>query len=64
MFNGIQLTVDEINAVGGYLGRKLEIVRKDDEGDPGVGLKRARELVADKVVATIGFCNTGVAARR
>lgn len=63
LFNGIQLAVDEINAVGGYLGRKLEIVRKDDEGDPDVGLKRAQELVADKVIATIGFCNTGVAAK-
>lgn len=63
LFNGIQLAVDEINAVGGYLGRKLEIVRKDDEGNPDVGLKRSQELLAEKVVATIGFCNTGVAAK-
>jgi branched-chain amino acid transport system substrate-binding protein len=63
MFNGIQQAVDEINAVGGYLGRKLEIVRKDDQGNPDVGLKMSNELVAEKVIATIGFCNTGVAAR-
>jgi len=63
LFNGIQLAVDEINAVGGYLGRKLEIVRKDDEGNPDVGLKRSQELLAEKVVVTIGFCNTGVAAK-
>ena len=63
MLNGIQQAVDEINAVGGYLGRKLEIVRKDDQGNPDVGLKLSNELVAEKVVATIGFCNTGVAAR-
>ena len=63
MLNGIQQAVDEINAVGGYLGRKLEIVRKDDQGSPDVGLKLSNELVAEKVVATIGFCNTGVAAR-
>ena len=55
--------MDEINAVGGYLGRQLQIVRKDDEGEPDVGLKRSQELVADKVTATIGFCNTGVAAK-
>ena len=63
MLNGIQQAVDEINAVGGYLGRKLEIVRKDDQASPDVGLKMSQELVAEKVVATIGFCNTGVAAK-
>jgi branched-chain amino acid transport system substrate-binding protein len=63
MYNGIQLAVDEINAVGGYLGRKLEIVRKDDQANPDVGLKASKELVAEKVSATIGFCNTGVAAK-
>ncbi|MDQ3059259.1 MAG: ABC transporter substrate-binding protein [Pseudomonadota bacterium] len=63
MLNGIQHAVDEINAAGGYLGRKIEIVRKDDQANPDVGLKRSQELVAEKVVATIGFCNTGVAAK-
>ena len=63
MRNGIQQAVDEINAVGGYLGRKLELVIKDDQGNPDVGLKASQELVADKVAATIGFCNTGVAAK-
>ena len=63
MFNGIQQAVDEINSVGGYLGRKLEIIRKDDQGNPDVGLKMSQELVAEKVTATIGFCNTGVAAK-
>lgn len=63
MLNGIQLAVDEINAVGGYLGRKLEIVRKDDQANPDVGLVMSKELVSAKVAATIGFCNTGVAAK-
>jgi branched-chain amino acid transport system substrate-binding protein len=63
MLNGIQLAVDEINAVGGYLGRQLEIVRKDDQANPDVGLKASQELVAEKVSATLGFCNTGVAAK-
>lgn len=63
MLNGIQLAVDEINAVGGYLGRKLEIVKKDDQANPDVGLKMSQELVAEKVTATLGFCNTGVAAK-
>ena len=63
MLNGILQAVDEINAVGGYLGRKIEIVRKDDQANPDIGLKMSQELVAEKVVATIGFCNTGVAAK-
>ena len=63
MKNGIQHAVDEINAVGGYLGRKLELVIKDDQGSPDVGLKMSQELVAEKVAVTIGFCNTGVAAK-
>lgn len=63
MRNGVQQAVDEINAVGGYLGRKLELVIKDDQGNPDVGLKMSQELVAQKVAVTLGFCNTGVAAK-
>lgn len=63
MLNGVQLAVDEINAVGGYLGRKIEIVRKDDQANPDVGLKMSQEMVTEKVTATLGFCNTGVAAK-
>lgn len=63
MLHGVQLAVDEINAVGGYLGRPLELVIKDDQGKPDVGLKGSQELASAGVVATIGFCNTGVAAQ-
>jgi branched-chain amino acid transport system substrate-binding protein len=63
MLNGIRMAVDEINAVGGYLGRKIEIVRKDDQANPDVGLKMSQELAAEKVTAVLGFCNTGVAAK-
>lgn len=61
---GARVAVDEINQVGGFLGRPLELVVRDDRADPDTGLKAAEELVLkEKVVATIGFCNTGVAAR-
>ena len=63
MLNGITQAVDEINAVGGYLGRKIEIVRRDDQASPDVGVKMSQELVAQKVSAAIGFCNTGVAVK-
>lgn len=63
MLNGIQLAVDEINAVGGYLGRPLQLVIKDDKGDPDEGRKVSQELMAAKVSASLGFCNTGVAMK-
>jgi branched-chain amino acid transport system substrate-binding protein len=63
MLNGIKLAVDEINAVGGYLGRPLELVIKDDGANPDQGRKVSQELVNEKVVAALGFCNTGVAMK-
>ena len=62
MVNGARLAIDEINAVGGYLGRRIELVVKNDEGEPAVGARVAGEMVdKDKVIAAIGYCNTGVA---
>lgn len=63
LLNGVRLAVDEINAVGGYLGRKLELVVRDDQANPGIGRQMSEELMREKTVATIGFCNTGVAAK-
>lgn len=61
---GAQVAVEEINAVGGYLGRKLELVIRDDQANNDQGLAHAEELVLkEKVTATIGFCNTGVAMK-
>jgi branched-chain amino acid transport system substrate-binding protein len=63
MLNGIKLAVDEINAVGGYMGRPLELVIKDDKANPDAGLAAANAMVGEKVAATIGYCNTGVAMK-
>ncbi len=63
MLNGIRLAVDEINAVGGFLGRPLELVIKDDKANPDEGLKQSQALIAEKVNVVVGFCNTGVAAK-
>ncbi|TXT35921.1 MAG: branched-chain amino acid transport system substrate-binding protein [Comamonadaceae bacterium] len=63
MLNGAKLAVEEINAAGGYLGRPLELLIKDDTGVPDVGLARSQELIKEKVTATLGFCNTGVAMK-
>jgi branched-chain amino acid transport system substrate-binding protein len=61
---GAQVAADELNQVGGYLGRPIELVVRDDQADPDTGLRHAQDLVQkEKVVAVIGYCNTGVAAR-
>lgn len=45
-----------INDAGGVSGRKIEIVPKDDKGEPAVGVSRANELVRENVSAVIeGF---------
>ena len=42
---GWELARDEINAGGGVLGRKLEIIARDDAGKPDVAITQATQLV-------------------
>jgi branched-chain amino acid transport system substrate-binding protein len=64
MQRGAQLAVEEINAVGGYLGRPLELVVRDDRANPDAGRAAAEDLVEkQRVDFTLGFCNTGVALK-
>ena len=48
--NGWQLALDEVNAAGGVLGRKLEITSRDDAGRPQDAIRIAGELVNDAKV--------------
>jgi branched-chain amino acid transport system substrate-binding protein len=58
---GLQLAIDEINTRGGVLGRKLELVQRDDESVPPKGLIAARELIfKEKVAALFGGIDTPV----
>src|SRR5215468_4293878 len=61
---GVEMAVDEINAKGGVLGRKLEVVFRDDKGQPAEAVKHAQELVeSEKVVLIAGgfLSNVGLA---
>jgi len=59
---GLAVAIDEINAKGGVLGRKLELVQRDDESSPPKGLVAARELISkEKVAAIFGGIDTPVA---
>jgi branched-chain amino acid transport system substrate-binding protein len=62
--NGWQLALEEINNAGGVMGKKLEVISRDDAGEPGTAVKVAEELVLkDKVVLIMGsfLSNIGLA---
>ena len=43
---GMELAVEQINAGGGIAGKKLELVTRDDNGNPGDAVRAAEELYA------------------
>ena len=48
--SGWQLAVEHVNAAGGVLGRKIEVVSRDDAGHPQDAIRLAGELVNDRRV--------------
>ncbi|MCI1014287.1 ABC transporter substrate-binding protein [Herbaspirillum sp. BH-1] len=61
---GWEMALDEVNAAGGVLGKKLEVIARDDNGNPGDSVRVAEELMARERVALLfgGFLsNTGLA---
>ena len=61
MRDGVRLAAAEINAKGGILGRQIELVERDDEAKNERGVQVSQELISkEKVVATLGYINTGV----
>jgi branched-chain amino acid transport system substrate-binding protein len=62
MRNGATLAAEEINAAGGVMGQKIELVARDDEAKNEKGAQVMQELLSkEKVVAVLGPINTGVA---
>ena len=62
--NGWQLAVEDVNAAGGVLGRKIEVVSRDDAGKPADAIRLAGELINDQKVDLLagGFLsNVGLA---
>jgi len=61
---GWEMAIEEINAAGGVLGKKLEVVSRDDGANPGDAVRAAEELVTrEGVVALAGtfLSNVGLA---
>ena len=61
---GIELALEEINSAGGVLGRPMEFVFRDDQGEPGEAVKIAEELMTSEgtvmITGTI-LSNVGLA---
>ncbi|GAB2880166.1 ABC transporter substrate-binding protein [Uliginosibacterium flavum] len=59
---GARVFADEVNRFGGVLGHKIELVEKDDQAKPNIGVDLTKELIEkDKVIAVVGFANFAVA---
>jgi len=55
MLKAIQVVADEVNAAGGVLGRKVELVIDDDQTNPEAAVRAARKLIdVDKVPVIMG----------
>lgn len=58
----VELAVEQINAQGGVLGKKLEVVVADDEGKPAPGVIALKRMIAkEKVSAVVGLWHSSVA---
>jgi branched-chain amino acid transport system substrate-binding protein len=62
--SAVEMAVEEVNAKGGVLGRKVEVLFRDDKGQPAEAVKHAQELVASEKVALVSgtfLSNVGLA---
>lgn len=70
--NGIELKLEEINAAGGVLGRPLEFIFRDDDGQPGEAVKIAEELMTrdgaviltGSILSNVGLAISSLAAEK
>lgn len=56
--NGMTLALQEWNAKGGVLGKRIVLVDGDDQRDPKQAVSAANKLVNDGVVAVVGHFNS------
>jgi len=60
----VEMAVGEVNAGGGLLGRRVEVLFRDDKGNPAEAIKHAQELVFGEHVALVAgtfLSNVGLA---
>ena len=58
--HGVVMALEEINAAGGVLGKKLQLFSEDNQTKPGESATVAKKLISrDKVIALIGEVSSG-----
>jgi branched-chain amino acid transport system substrate-binding protein len=58
---GMKMAAEELNAAGGILGKKVEIVEADNRGDKQEGASVTQKLISrDNVIAIVGDPTTGI----
>jgi len=61
LVNGFTLAKDEINAAGGILGHKIEVIKEDDCSVPATGVNAITRLIyKDKVDIILGSISSGI----
>lgn len=61
MAKTVKAVIDEVNAAGGVLGRKIELAQEDDQTSPEAAVRAARKLIdIDKVAAILGTWSSAV----
>jgi branched-chain amino acid transport system substrate-binding protein len=58
--NAVKLAAEEWNRKGGVLGRKVEVLEADDQGNPQVGVAAAEKVAADAAVVAAVWGITSV----
>ncbi len=62
-YNGVQMAIDEVNAKGGVLGKKIKLVQGDNKSEPAEAGNIATKLITkDKAVVLIGPATSGCVA--
>src|SRR3989442_1548436 len=63
--DAVKLAAEEWNKKGGVLGRKIEVLEADDQGNPQVGVAAAEKVAADAAVllAALGDSTRGGLSR-
>lgn len=58
MSRAVQLAVDQWNAKGGVLGKKIELLIEDDRADPKDAVSVASKVISQGVVGVVGHFNS------
>ncbi|HKY02614.1 MAG TPA: transporter substrate-binding protein, partial [Burkholderiales bacterium] len=58
-----QLAIDQINAMGGILGRKIKVIKEDGASDWPTFAEKAKKLLVSDKVATVFGCWTSASRK-